>query len=174
MGAVTGIPMLLLVAGSMAERIDEKVQEITELIETQGGQTVLCNALRHCTVELEVLAVGVFSLFESRNEERLSKEKRFENLSNKIRESGEVELGDRLWQFYLAVNVLKHGRGPSYNKLVEMHGLPFEVKMPGLAFFDEGDISEPEGLINVTGTGFFADLIDTLQRANQFLDEADP
>ena len=42
--------------------------------------------------------------------------------------------------------------------------LPFEVKQPDEHFFDEGDIGEPEGLINVTAIGFFEALIQTLNK----------
>ncbi|MNR28378.1 hypothetical protein D3C85_1457000 [compost metagenome] len=50
----------------------------------------------------------------------------------------------------LAINVLKHGRGRSYNELVEKSGkLKFKVKMPGEHFFSEGDVSEVATLVEV-------------------------
>jgi len=66
----------------------------------------------------------------------------------------------------LAVNVLKHGQGSSYEELLKTPNLPFTIKQPGDFFFDEGDIAEPEGLIHVTSTGFFEGLIQTLSRAH--------
>jgi hypothetical protein len=48
------------------------------------------------------------------------------------------------------VNVLKHGRGRSYDALVaEAVTLPFRVKLPEEAFFNEGDVSEVSALIEV-------------------------
>jgi hypothetical protein len=48
------------------------------------------------------------------------------------------------------VNVLKHGRGRSYKDLVKKAGsLPFRVKLPGEAFFFEGDVAEVSTLVEV-------------------------
>jgi hypothetical protein len=48
------------------------------------------------------------------------------------------------------VNVLKHGRGRSYEKLVAKSvKLPFAVKPPDEAFFEEGDVSEVTSLVEV-------------------------
>ena len=50
----------------------------------------------------------------------------------------------------LAVNVLKHGKGRSYDALVEKaNQLPFRVKLPNESFFDEGDVSEIATLVEV-------------------------
>jgi hypothetical protein len=52
--------------------------------------------------------------------------------------------------FQMAINVLKHGRGRSYNALVAKAGsLPFKVKQPTQAFFNEGDVSEISTLIEI-------------------------
>ena len=46
--------------------------------------------------------------------------------------------------------MLKHGRGKSYDTLVEKSGLlPFRIKLPRESFFDEGDITEVSTLIEV-------------------------
>ena len=48
------------------------------------------------------------------------------------------------------MNVLKHGRGRSYDALVAVAAtLPFRVKLPHEAYFNEGDISEVSTLIEV-------------------------
>jgi hypothetical protein len=45
---------------------------------------------------------------------------------------------------------LKHGRGRSYEALLaKSANLPFRVKLPTQAFFDEGDVSEIFTLIEV-------------------------
>lgn len=49
--------------------------------------------------------------------------------------------------------MLKHGRGRSYDALVAKAGaLRFRVKLPGEAFFCEGDVSEVSTLIEVDDT----------------------
>jgi hypothetical protein len=52
--------------------------------------------------------------------------------------------------FKMAINVLKHGRGRSYNALLaKADSLPFKVKQPTQAFFNEGDVSEISTLIEI-------------------------
>jgi hypothetical protein len=65
-------------------------------------------------------------------------------------EQGEHELRGRFETYYLAVNVLKHGRGHSYDKLVSRYSaLPFLLKLPNESFFFEGDASEISTLVQV-------------------------
>jgi hypothetical protein len=68
-----------------------------------------------------------------------------------LKRSGEIDLGNRFSVFAYAINVLKHGRGPSYDALVAMNAtdLPFRIKRPGEGFFSEGDVSEVATLIEV-------------------------
>jgi hypothetical protein len=62
----------------------------------------------------------------------------------------ESDLRTRFSQFLSAINVLKHGRGRSYDLLVaECEGLPFRIKRPEEDFFCEGDVSEMSTLIEV-------------------------
>jgi len=47
-----------------------------------------------------------------------------------------------------AINVLKHGRGGSYDALVtKCESLPFRIKLPGKNFFFEGGVSGISTLI---------------------------
>lgn len=171
MGAIQGLPLLLTAAELAAQRFDESVSELHKLMEEQGGQTVFVNGLRIATVQIEVAVVGVFSLFEARMQHHVPNGSFFTGVRNQLIDSGNPNLAQDLWHYYLAVNVLKHGLGPSYNELCESTGLPFEVKQPDEHFFDEGDIAEPEGLINVTATGFFEALIQTLNQTYLILED---
>ena len=61
-------------------------------------------------------------------------------------------MADRYLDFRLAVNVLKHGEGRSYEKLLDRQALlPFAIKGRGEAFFEEGDVSEVGGLVDTRG-----------------------
>lgn len=155
MGAIDGVPLLLSAAEVTAQRFDESVSELHKLMDEQGGQTVFVNGLRLATVQIEISVVGIFSLFEARMQTKFPNGPFFKNLRAHLVDLGQAQLATDVWQYYLAVNVLKHGQGPSYNELCKTPGLPFSIKLPEEAFFEEGDIAEPEGLINVTGTGFF-------------------
>jgi hypothetical protein len=64
--------------------------------------------------------------------------------------AGNGELRDLFVKLHQAVNVLKHGRGRSYDSLVAAASiLPFRVKLPDEAFFNEGDLSEISTLVEV-------------------------
>jgi hypothetical protein len=50
----------------------------------------------------------------------------------------------------LAINVLKHGRGRSYEHLLSKSAeLEFKVKRPGESVFDEDEVSEVDTFIDV-------------------------
>jgi hypothetical protein len=170
MGAIDGVPLLLSAAEVTARKFDESVSKLHKLMHEQGGQTVFVNGLRMATVQIEVAVVGVFSLFEARMQSQFPKGPFFKQLKEHLIELEQPELATSIWHYYLAVNVLKHGPGSSYEELRKIPNLPFPIKQLGDVFFDEGDVSEPEGLINVTATGFFEGLISTLSRVHICLD----
>jgi hypothetical protein len=92
----------------------------------------------------------MFSLFDSILQERLSCRNGFEEVKKRLIQTGKVELHNRFDDFVCAINVLKHGRGRSYNALVsKSESLPFRLKLPGEYFFDEGNVSEISTLIEV-------------------------
>jgi len=92
----------------------------------------------------------MFSLFESILQEGLSSRNGFEEAKKVIVKNGKVELQNRFDNFICAINVLKHGRGRSYDTLVSISELlPFKIKLPGENFFNEGDVSEVSTLIKV-------------------------
>ncbi len=100
-----------------------------------------------------ILVVGMFSVFEAILQDRLSCRNGFREVTDILDCEGEVVLKKRFNDLYLAVNVLKHGRGSSYNSLVaKTETLNFRVKLPGEAFFCEGDVSEVSTLIEVDDT----------------------
>ncbi|AEV38688.1 hypothetical protein PSE_4184 [Pseudovibrio sp. FO-BEG1] len=72
--------------------------------------------------------------------------------------------------YYLAINVLKHGEGSSFQKLLEKSSLPFEIERAGSEFAKEGDAAKPEGLINIVDTNFFPGLLHTLDSVYEFLE----
>ncbi|WP_227271776.1 hypothetical protein [Roseobacter weihaiensis] len=171
MGAIDGVPLLLSAAAVSARRFDEHVSELLELMDKQGGQTVFINGLRMATVQVEIAAVGVFSLFEARMKHHFQNGSFFKKLKKHLVGSGQSELADDIWHYYLAVNVLKHGCGGSYEELCNATDLPFNIKQPGEHYFEEGDVAEPEGLVNVTAPGFFDGLVGTLGRVHDFLED---
>jgi len=96
----------------------------------------------------------MFSIFEANLQDKLSStnENGF-NLAKKfLAADGKLDTMEQFDNFYLAINVLKHGRGSSYDILVEkmkVKALPFRIKLPDESFFFEGDASELSTLIEV-------------------------
>lgn len=170
MGATDGVQLLLSAAEVAARRSEESVSEILSLMDEHGGQTVFVNGLRMVTVQIEVAVVGVFSLFEARMQDHFPKGSFFKQLRLHLINEGQLELAAQVHHYYLAVNVLKHGLGSSYEELKKVPNLPFGIKHSRESFFNEGDVAEPEGLIDITRAGFLGGLIEALRQTHNLLE----
>jgi len=101
---------------------------------------------------ITIIAVGVIGTFEGMLQRHFMWGDAYTELDKVLRDKGRNDLADRLLDYRLAVNVLKHGVGRSYDKLLARRaGLPFVIKGKGEAFFNEGDISEVSGLVDTRG-----------------------
>ena len=96
-----------------------------------------------------VIAVGIFSIFEARLQDSLNCSDGFAELRKILSSASRQDLALRFEQFAAAVNVLKHGKGRSYDWLLSYEALPFIVKARDQHFFFEGDVSEPDTLVLV-------------------------
>lgn len=107
------------------------------------------NAFRTLTMSSYILCIGGLSVLEATIQQGLGWENGFKELDERLRASGRGDLADRFQDYKDAVNVLKHGAGRSYDRLVARRGeLGFNIKGPGESFFDEGDVGEVTGLID--------------------------
>jgi hypothetical protein len=94
--------------------------------------------------------VGMFSMFEAILQDGLNCTDGFREAAQILDNEGEAALKERFEDLQMAINVLKHGKGRSYNALVAKAGnLRFRMKMPDEAFFAEGDVAEVSTLIEV-------------------------
>jgi hypothetical protein len=97
-----------------------------------------------------ISAVGMFSMFDAILQGRLQCTDGFRGAAALLEAEGEVVLNERFSDLQLAVNVLKHGKGRSYEALVQKAGsLPFRIKLPDEVFFNEGDVAEVSTLVEV-------------------------
>jgi hypothetical protein len=129
--------------------LKEAEDEVIESLRTSGATRHVKN-LQMIQLHRAVIAIGVFSLFESIVQEKLECRDGFAAVREYLERSGEVDLGNRFSLFVYAINVLKHGRGRSYDALAAMGAdLPFRIKQPGEDFFSEGDVSEVATLVDV-------------------------
>lgn len=145
--ALTDLPLLTAVANFSLAHAEEVETDVIKQLETSGA-TRLVNALRMLRMQKAVLAVGMFSIFEGMLQDKLGWKEPFKDLGAYLKAHGQPELASTISDYYLAINVLKHGQGTSYDKLVARRAaLEFTVGSPDEPY-DEGDVSEVPVLID--------------------------
>jgi len=123
-----------------------------EALETSGA-TPLVKTLQMIQLQKTILAVGMFSIFEANLQTGLGCTNGFAEAKKILDDEGDVDTKERFENLYMAINVLKHGRGRSYDALVvKAETLSFRIKLPDESFFFEGDVSEVSTLIEVDDT----------------------
>lgn len=129
--------------------LDKTNTQIIEELQTTASTTLVRN-LQMIQLQKAIFAIGIFSMFDSILQDQLTCQNGFEEAKRILKEKGKIELQNRFEKFILAINVLKHGQGRSYDTLVlNAHSLPFKIKLPGQNFIEEGDVSEVNTLIEV-------------------------
>lgn len=129
--------------------LGEMNAKIIEQLQTSSS-TELVNNLQMVQLQKAIFSIGIFSLFESILQDNFSCRNGFKTVEKILKEKGKVELYNHFDEYYCAINVLKHGKGKSYDKLVsKSNDLPFRIKLPEERYFEEGDISEVSTLIEV-------------------------
>lgn len=130
-------------------KLDELRIEVIEELNTNASRIDVIN-LQMIQLQLVVISVGIFSIFEASLRSRYKPIDGFEELRIRLKCDGHKILEKRFSQFTAAINVLKHGRGRSYDSLLtEIGELPFRMKRPDQDFFAEGDLGEVNTLIEV-------------------------
>ena len=128
------------------EQVNSKVIESL----TTSASTIAVKNLQMIQLQKAILAVGMFSIFDSILQKELSCTNGFKEARKKLHDMDEDELLNQFNVFVCAINVLKHGRGRSYDALVvNSKSLPFRIKLPNGKIFSEGDVSEVNTLIEV-------------------------
>lgn len=166
MGTSQSVLELIAAARADAKACEERIADIRDLADGQDGSGAQADDLRAATVALELAAVDVFSLFEARMQHHFRRGPFSRKLKSLLLDAGQTDLADRFQQYYLAINVLKHGKGASYRELLKTPTALFGVK-PSDEIAD-GDATE--GLVDVTVPGFFDGLTTTLVEAYHFLE----
>lgn len=131
------------------ETLREANDQTIEALQTSGA-TSLVKTLQMIQLQKAIFAVGMFSIFEASLQEGLSCSNGFGEAKKILDDEGELDLKERFDDLFLAVNVLKHGRGRSYEALVaKAEALSFRIKLPEESFFFEGDVSKVSTLVEV-------------------------
>jgi hypothetical protein len=120
----------------------------TEALQTSSN-TALVKTLQMVQLQKVVSAVGMFSIFDALLQDRLKCAEGFKGAADILKDQGAADLEARFETLKLSINVLKHGKGRSYEELLKRDLLPFKLKQPGENFFNEGDMAEVPTLIEV-------------------------
>lgn len=129
--------------------LEEIQSKVIEELQTSSS-THLVKTLQMIQLQKAIIAIGMFSLFESILQDNLSCRNGFKEAKKILVETGNTKLKNRFEDFFNAINILKHGKGRSYDALVaKSSSLTFKIKLPEEDFFDEGDVSEISTLIEV-------------------------
>jgi hypothetical protein len=112
-----------------------------EALQTSGA-TMHVKNLQMVSLSKAIFAVGLFSIFEAMLQDDLGGAYGFREARRSLKAQGDDALEAQFENYFLAINVLKHGDGPSYQTLVSRKSeLPFKV-MADQDFEDlEGDVS---------------------------------
>lgn len=124
-------------------------ERTSEALQTSAA-TPIVKALQMIQLQKVIFSVGMFSIFEASLQDRLNCRDGFREAEAILDQQDEAELKDRFQDLVAAINVLKHGKGRSYDALVtKAQHLPFRMRLPNEAFFFEGDVSEVSTLVEV-------------------------
>jgi hypothetical protein len=147
---------------------EARISDILKRMEGQNRSDAKVEELRAAIILLELEAVDIFSLFEARMQHHFKRGPFSRKLKSLLLESQQTDLADKFYQYYLAMNVLKHGRGVSYRELLNVPNSLFVVKSNEDIIIDEEHLST--GLVDVSVPGFFDGLIKTILEAYHFLE----
>lgn len=124
-------------------------ERTVEALQTSAA-TTLVKALQMIQLQKVIFSVGMFSIFEASLQDRLNCRDGFREVEAILDQQDEAELKERFQDLVAAINVLKHGRGRSYDALVaKVQCLPFRMKLPDEACLFEGDVYEVATLVEV-------------------------
>ena len=168
MGASQSLLELIAAAQANAKTSEDRISENLKLMDGQNGSDAQVEELRAATVSLELAAVDIFSLFEARMQHHFRRGPFSRKLKSLLLEAGKTDLADRVHQYYLAINVLKHGKGASYRELLNAPSTLFILKPTEDIIADEAHA--PAGLVDVSMPGFFNGLTTTILESYHFLE----
>ncbi|MFT5742813.1 MAG: hypothetical protein ACI86S_000875 [Paracoccaceae bacterium] len=158
-----GLPELVAAARTAAKASEDQISEIMENMRGPNGSDDQKKDLAAATLALELIAVDTFTLFEARMQHHFKRGPFSRKLRAELLKVGHADLADRIHKFYLAINVLKHGKGASYRELLNAPTSLFAVR-------PAGDDDAASALIDVRAPGFFDGLTAAILEAYDFLE----
>ena len=153
-----------------AAQADAKVSEthINVLQAQMTDQNASSKNLDAAISERALAAIDIYTTFEARMQHHFKRGPFSRKLKALLMNAGHADLAERVHNFYLAINVLKHGKGASYRELLNVSH-PLIVVIP-LDTTPGEETPAPSGMIDVTVPGFFDGLTQTILDAYEFLE----
>ncbi|SMP33271.1 hypothetical protein [Shimia sagamensis] len=163
------LPELIAAAQVKAKISEDCILEIRDLLEKQTASEAQVEEFRVAHVALELAAVDTFTLFEARMQHHFRRGPFSRKLRAALLDAGHSDLADRIHKYYLAINVLKHGKGASYRELCNTPTELFHVRRTETVMSQDEDA--PSSFIDIGVRGFFDGLAATLLEAQKFLED---
>lgn len=117
---------------------------------TTNANTSNIKMLQMIELQKVIISIGMFSMFDAIVQNELNCKNGFKRINEILIDKNEIELQNSFQDLSMAINVLKHGKGRSYESLLKrIDSLKFKIKKYDEIFFDEGDISAVNTLIKV-------------------------
>ena len=168
MGTSQSILEVVAAAQLNVKKYEDRISNILKHIDGLNGSNANSKELTDMIVSLELAMVDIFSTFEARMQHHFKRGPFSRKLKSLLLDAGETDLADRVHQYYLAVNVLKHGKGASYRELLNAPSCLFVLKTPEKTISDEKGM--PSICIDVSTPGLFSGLAMTIIDAYYFLE----
>jgi hypothetical protein len=168
MGAPQSILELVAAAQTNAKAFEDRILDIRKNMDGQDGSAAQIEELRAATTSLELAAVDTLSLFEARMQHHFKRGPFSLKLKSLLLGAEKTDLANRVHQYYLAINVLKHGKGTSYRELLNAPS-SFVVLKPTKDIICDA-ANTPISLIDISIPGFFDGLTATILEAYHFLE----
>ena len=165
------IPELVAAAQANVKPFQDRVSKIRADLKGRTPTTAETHDLHTARVAIEGLAVDIFTLFEARMQHHFKRGPFSRKLQNALIAAGQSDLAGQVHQYYLMINVLKHGKGASHRELLAGLGSVF-VLAPSedTAIASSDSDPAPSALIDVSQPNFFEGLAATISDAYQFLE----
>ncbi len=169
MSTSQSLPDLIAAAQVKAKTSENTILDLRDQLETQTASEAQVEDLRAAQVALELAAVDTFTLFEARLQHHFRRGPFSRKLRAALLEAGHSDLADRIHKYYLAINVLKHGKGASYRELCNTPTELFHVRRTET--IPSPNEHTPSTFIDIGVSGFFDGLATTLLEAQKFLED---
>ncbi len=153
------------------QALEEAEQKIIEEHQT-SARTSLVKGLQSFRLSKAFFITGMFSVFEAQLQSSFNCKNGFEKANEILEKKQQNVIKEKFNDLCLAINVIKHGRGDSYDKLVaKAKSLPFRIRLSDEYFFCEGDVTEVNTLVEVNDE-FVKYCLDVIKEVSYYVESS--